>query len=277
MGFVHRKRNHLPAWETRKRVKGLELYIHPEGDNNNTGLKNTPDHALYDFAGIRNKIDEYDLCSGDIAIYIARGIYIDRDFTLYLSTIVGGRLVYIKGSGDGGTIIKRSTATAYKDIGIINLCDRGVKVHISDIKIQHIGAKCLMIDHAHVYSSGNITVEAVEETSEAYAVHVTNIGRLECINDSKINIKGNYTHIFWAHNKSILRLLDVTYTGSTECATNIFCTEISHGDLTRTSFSGSVRGRRYTVSSSSLILTGKTATFIPGTIEGNTSSGGVYA
>jgi hypothetical protein len=262
---------------TRKRVLGLTLYLRPDGDNGNSGLADTPEEALIDFAGVMNVMAGYDLQGGTLTIMIGAGTYTDREFTVLRGVgFVGVRYIQVIGSGENTTIINDTRSRSV----IISYSLPGARMNIGNLTIRGVYGNFLESrENATIYITGPITFESLAaDNGSTAALYAVGGGNIQVYSSSyQITIKGKWSYIFRSDYNSAMTLGDVTYNGSVTCGANAYCGRRSYLDLSHTQFSGSVTGKRYTVSTLSLLLTnGSGANFIPGTTAGTTASGGLY-
>lgn len=244
-------------------------YVSPDGDDKNTGFSLNESFRTIDGA-IKALIERY-MTSKTINLIVATGTY--DGFSVPPSFIGGWRITGNVNTPDQVIIDATKTSMRGANIATDGVIIEGLTVRANFECIYYTGGNNLYIKDCHLLMAG------VNSTALAsYNGNISVAGNCQ--------ISGSGIAALYAR-KGEIRLgvteLDDIQTSRIEynCSVSIanFYTEASglvYIDPARTMLVGTCNGRRFFLTTNGVImLNGQNANFIPGTIDGMSSSGGV--
>lgn len=244
-------------------------YVRTDGNDSNTGLVDSAGGAFLTIQKAIDTIASLDCSIYNLTIQIADGTYTGANI---LKSIIGSGYVTIQGnSGTPANVLINSTGTPFAATGVTNLyIIKDLKIITSANGIQAIGAPTYIrfsnivfgaTTGSHLYADGFGTkIEAVGNYS---IVGSTGQAHIQCVGGGKVAISGKTITLTGTPNWGAFFI----WMDRGLCMVEAFgCT-----------FSGSATGTRYTSSNNSVIFTaGAGLTYLPGSVNGSVSSGGLY-
>lgn len=252
----------------------MTVYVSISGDDGNNGL--TPDAPMRTVQMALNKVSSsYNLGTHIVTINIAPGTYAERVRLPRYQASTGS--ISIVGSGIDSTIVAGMSL------------DVDATYSITDLTVstyaQQINPWCLAVSSGRVacrnckfWLPSNVT------GAYSYMVWANNSGliNLGATGSSGIQIVSNATayHMILASSGGRIEIYDhITMSGavSVACACAQTLGSIFRNGTSNPTISGSVTGNRYIATLNGVIsVNGGGASYFPGTIAGNVSSGGQY-
>ncbi len=239
-------------------------YVRTDGSDSNSGLTNTSGGAFLTIQKAIDAVASVDLSIYDVTIMVGVGTW---TATTTLKTLVGAGKVVIRGinANTADTVITGTTA-----------CFKGAYVGAYEFQHMTLGADagaCLDI------SGGGAVARWGSVKFAAASVHVRTIAGAyaEAIGAYTIS-GGGYAHIS-TYETAAMRIVGATVTlTGTPSFSGAFAVSSRVGSLLvyGATFSGAAIGRRYLVSSNSVIETVAGETFLPGDQAGIAETGGRY-
>lgn len=249
-------------------------YVRTDGNDSNTGLSNSAGGAFRTIQKAVDTVASLDLSIYDVTIQVADGTY-EEEVTL--KTLVGaGRVTILGDESNPANVVVQCSGSTSDDVcfmanGIVgNWRLSGLKVQADTgsgnrlVVVNGTGTR-LTIQHMEFGLAGNSHI------------NVTNGAACTISGPYKISGNVNY-HINLLQGSIDCFSQTVTLTGTPNFSTSfILCTRLSYARINANTYSGSATGTRYTSSANSVIFTnGAGATYLPGSVDGTTASGGLY-
>ncbi|MBN8957760.1 MAG: DUF2793 domain-containing protein [Rhizobiales bacterium] len=241
-------------------------YVRTDGDDANSGRANTAGGAFLTIQKAIDTVASLDLGVRQATIQLANGVHTGA---LTLRPYLGGVPPIIRGNATtpANTRIDAATTTITNDGGGLWIV-RDVKITGSShglyiasggtIKFANIDFGACGSSHAYVDAGGILTAIGSYAVSGNAARHVTVVNGVAAINGVTITYSNSPAFSLqnlYAGGAGLVNIISVTFTNG-----------------------GTVTGTRYRAENNGAIFTnGGSASYLPGSVAGTTSAGGVYA
>jgi hypothetical protein len=244
----------------------LNLYVRPDGNDNNTGLENTAAGAFRQVQAALDAVSRYVLLG-----YVANIRVADGTYDAFIATNTGGADIRVIGnvSNPGNVIVNGGSLDAIRAI-------RGSTLNIQGMRINApaAGKMCLLAFDRSNISFSNVIFGA------AGLSHIYASGASLVRATGPYSISGSAQNHILAGTTSVIEITGVTATITTALSFTSFV-EANNGTILAagTGFpgAGSVTGARYLAQVVGVIYTaGGGANFFAGSTPGSVVTGGTY-
>jgi len=243
----------------------LQIFVSTTGNDSNSGSGSSP---FLTISRAIQYVQLFDLNGHNITINVSAGTFSACSFS---GNLIGNYFsgIYLSGAGSN-TVINGSNQSAL-------ILDKNSIVTIENMTIQTStsGHGCLVLDDSYLIIGNNITFGTCAQSH----MIVSSGGRITIPGNSTYTISGGaQTHITAIQNGQIFNSGNTINIQNNPNFSYAFAqANASYLEIGNCTFNGVATGTKYIVSENGVIYTGgQGESYLPGTINGIKSSGGIY-